>query len=227
MLTGRKLALTLAFTALVALAFGASCRGFFPKPVLQSIAINPTAPQVNVDKTLNLQLFGTFDDGTRSQLTSGVGWSISPPTGVATITGTGSATLTGVASGSATITASAQALSATANATVIGNVSAITVSPTSGSVVVGGSTGAPFTFTATPGPPGFITADNGGTLTITPADGFITCIVSVDKNSNPDELCTAVQGANTITPYQLVMTYPSSTGGTVASTPTATLSVSP
>ena len=31
MLTGRKMALTLAFTVLVALAFGAGCRGFFPK----------------------------------------------------------------------------------------------------------------------------------------------------------------------------------------------------
>jgi hypothetical protein len=71
----------------------------------------------------------------------------------------------------------------------------------------------------------FITADNGGTLTITPADNFVTCTVSVDSNTNPDELCTAVQGANTITPYQLVMTYPSPTGGTVTSTPTATLTV--
>jgi Bacterial Ig-like domain (group 2) len=226
MLTGRKLVLELAFAVLVALAFGVSCRGFFPKPVLQSIAINPTAPQVNVGQTQSLQLFGTFDDGTRSQLTSGVGWSI-VPTSVATITGTGSATLTGVTSGSATITASAQALSATANATVIGNVSSISVSPTSGSVTIGGSTGAPFTFAATPGPPLFITADNGGTLTITPADNFVTCTVSVDSNNNPDELCTAVQGANTTTPYQLVMTYPSSSGGTVSSTPTATLSVSP
>src|SRR6266436_7587776 len=39
MLTGRKLALTLAFTVLVALAFGAGCRGFFPKSVLQSLEI--------------------------------------------------------------------------------------------------------------------------------------------------------------------------------------------
>jgi hypothetical protein len=224
MLTGRKLSLTLAFGVLVVVAIGASCKGFFPDPVLQSIAINPTAPQVSVDKTLNLQVFGTYDDGTRKQVTSGVSWS-SDPMSVATVTGTGSATLAGVAAGSATITASAQALDATATATVIGNVTAITVSPTSGSVAKGGSTGAPFTFAATPGPPVFITADNGGTLTITPADGFITCVVSTDSKSNPDELCTAVQGASTTTPYQLVMTYPSPSGGTVTSTPTATLTV--
>jgi hypothetical protein len=221
MLTGRKLALNLAFTVLVALAFGVGCRGFFPKPVLQSIAINPTAPQVNVGKTQNLQLFGTYDNGTRSQVTSGVSWS-AVPTSVATVTGTGSATLLGVASGSATITASAQALSATATATVIGNVTSITVNPTSGSISIGG-TGAPFTFASTPGPPVFITADNGGTLVITPADGKIACTVSVDSNNNPDELCTATTGA--VGPYSIVMTYPSPTGGTVTSTPTATLTV--
>jgi len=224
MLTGRKLALTLAFTVLVAVAFGASCRGFFPRPILQSIAINPTAPQVNVDKTVNLQLFGTYDDGTRSPVTSGVSWS-SVPTSVATVTGTGNATLTGVTSGSATISASAQALSATASATVIGNVTAITVSPASGNAKISGA-GASFTFAATPGPPSFITANNGGTLTITPADGNITCTVSVDTNTNPDELCTAGSNASTTVPYQLVMTYPSPSGGTVTS-PTATLTVSP
>jgi hypothetical protein len=207
MLTGRKLALTLAFTVLVALAFGVSCRGFFPKPVLQSIAINPTAPQVNVGQT-------------RSQVTSGVNWS-AVPASVATISGTGSATLTGVTSGSATITASAQALSATANATVIGNVTAITVSPASGSTHHGG-TGQAFTFAATPGPPLFITADNGGTLGITPNDGNITCTVSTDSNTNPDELCTAAAVGNGS--YTIVMTYPSPTGGTVTSS-TATLAV--
>lgn len=219
-LTGRKLALTLAFTALVALAFGISCRGFFPKPILQSIAINPTAPQVNVGQTQSLQLFGTYDDGSRSQVTSGVSWS-AVPTSVATISGTGSATLTGLTSGSATITASAQALSATAAATVIGNVTAITVTPTSGSVAVG--VGAPFTFAATPGPPLFITGANGGTLVITPSDTNITCTVSTDGNNNPDEVCTAAAVGQS--PYSIVMTYPSPTGGTVTSTPAATLTV--
>jgi|GEM_PF-2763316 len=220
MLTGRKLVLELAFTALVALAFGVSCRGFFPKPILQSIAINPTAPQVNVDKTVNLQLFGTFDDGSRSPVTSGVGWSI-VPTSVATIAGTGSATLTGVTSGSATITASAQALNATATATVIGNVTSITVSPASASIKAGGSP-VSFTFAGHPGPPSFITANNGGTLTVTPTDTFFTCTVSVDSNNNPDESCSAVPGGPSS--YTLVMTYPSPTGATVSS-PTVTVTV--
>lgn len=220
MLTGRKLPLTLAFAVLVALATGVSCKGFFPDPVLQSIAINPSAPQVNVAQTQNLQVFGTYDDGTRKQVTSGVSWS-SDTVSVATVTGTGSATLTGVAPGSATITASAQALNASASATVIGNVSAITVNPSSGSVAIGGS-GQPFTFAATPGPPLFITADNGGTVVITPVDSFLTCTVSVDGSNNPDELCSATQGA--AASYTIVMTYPDGTGGTITSK-TATLTV--
>ncbi len=222
MLTGRKLALTLAFAGLLILAFGAGCRGFFMNPTLSSLAINPTAPSVLVNGTQTLTVYGTYSDGSRSVVTSGVGWS-SVPTSVATIVGTGSAILTGVSSGSATITASAQALSSTATATVIGDVTTITVSPTSGSVSVGGSVGAPFTFAATPGPPSYITADNGGTLLISPADGFITCTVSVDGKGNPDELCTATTGA--VGPYSIVITYPSATGGTVTSTPTATLTV--
>jgi hypothetical protein len=220
MLTGRKLALTLAFTALVAVAFGAGCRGFFPKPVLQSIAINPTAPQVNVGQTQNLQVFGTYDNGNRNVVTSGVSWS-SSNNGVATVTGTGSATLTGVTSGSATITASAQALNATATATVIGNVTSITVSPASGSIKAGGSP-VSFTFAGHPGPPSFITANNGGTLTVTPTDTFFTCTVSVDSNNNPDESCSAVPGGPSS--YTLVMTYPSPTGATVSS-PTVTVTV--
>lgn len=220
MFTGRKLPLTLAFTVLVALAFGVSCRGFFTKPILQSVAINPTAPQVNVAQTQNMQVFGTYDDGTRKVVSSGVGWS-SSDSSVATITGTGSATLTGVAPGSATITASAEALSATATATVIGNVTAIIVNPKSANVKIGG-TGVPFTFAATPGPPLFITVDNGGTLSISPVDSFLTCTVGVDGSSNPAEVCTAATGA--ATSYTLVMTYPDGSGGTITSD-TATLTV--
>jgi hypothetical protein len=226
MFTGRKLALTLAFTVLVALAFGPSCQGFFQPETLSTIAINPTAPQVNVGQTQTLTAYGTYTDSsgntTRNVLTSGVSWS-SSPSGIATVTGTGSAILTGVSSGTTTITASAEALSATASATVIGNVSGITVSPTSATISVSGS-GAAFTFTANPGPPNYITVDNGGTLVISPADGLITCTVSTDSNNNPDELCAATTGAGANGPYTIVMQYPSPSGSTVTSNP-ATLTV--
>jgi hypothetical protein len=224
MFTGRKLALTLAFTVFVALAFGPSCQGFFVPQTLSSISINPTTIQVNVGNTQTLTAYGNYTDSqgnvTRNVLTSGVSWSTDTPS-VATVTGTGSAILTGVASGSATITASAQALSATASATVIGNVTGITVSPTSASIAPSGS-GVAFTFTASPGPPVYITADNGGTLVISPSDGNITCTVGVNSSNNPAEVCSAA--ANLGTSYSIVMQYPSEAGGTITSN-TATLNV--
>ncbi len=224
MLTGRKLVLTLAFTVLVALAFGVSCRGFFPRPILQSIAIQPPSPQIQVTKTLNLQAWGTYDDGTRKQITSGVAWSSNSAN--VTFADPNSGAAFGAVAGTATITASAQALSGTATATVIGNVTSITVSPTSGGVKAGGTTPAPFTFAASPGPPFFITTDNGGTLVVSPVDTFLSCIVDVDTSGNPDESCTVATGG-TAPSYTIVMTYPSSTGGTVTSTPVATLTVTP
>lgn len=219
MFTGRKLPITLAFGVLIGLAFGVNCDGFFVDPVLQSIVISPSSPQVDVDKTLQLQAFGTYDDGSRKQIKSGVSWS-SDATDVATIDPS-TGLLSGSTPGSSTITASSQGLDGTAQATVIGNVTAITVNPTSASVSIGG-TGVAFTFAATPGPPLFITADNGGTLDVTPSDDHINCVVGVDGSNNPAEICSATTGA--IGPYTLQMSYPSPSGGTVTSQ-TATLTI--
>ena len=226
MLSGRKLALTLVFTGLVAVATGVSCRGFFVSPVLQSIAVSPTTVDVGIGQQTTLQVFGTYDDGSRSTVTSGVSWS-ADPLGVITIVGTGSATITGVATGSTTITADAQALTSTATATVVGDVTAITASPTSAPLTVGESP-VPFDFAATPGPPTYITTGNGGTLTITSVatgtdDGSITCTVSLDAHNNPDEVCSASEVLSP--PYNMVMTYPSPSGGTTTSN-TVTLNVS-
>ena len=214
MLTGRKLSLTLAFGVLVVVAIGVSCKGFFPNPVLQSIAISPTAPQVDAGKTQTLQLFGTYDDGTRKVVTSGVTWTSDTP-GVATIDAN-SGLLTGVSPGTAGIGASAQALPASATATVIlTGVTQITVTPTTGNAKIGG-TGFTFEFDAFAGTTKVpITSDNGGVVTITPSDAFITCTVS-----GIDEVCSAVTGA--VGPYSIKMTYP----GTSFSA-TATLTVSP
>jgi hypothetical protein len=203
MFTGRKLPLTLAFTVLVALAFGVSCRGFFVKPTLTALAINPTAPAVNVGQSQTLQVFGTFDDGSRSALTSGVGWSTDTPT-VATITGTGSAVLAGVAPGSATITASAQALSATASATVLlTGVTSITVTPTSQSITGLNTQSNPFTFSTTVnGTTIDITTSSGGTLTVSPNDGHVTC-----APSGGTEICTPDGSETSGTQYTITMTY--------------------
>ncbi|HTR26301.1 MAG TPA: Ig-like domain-containing protein [Terriglobales bacterium] len=219
-LLGKRLPLTIAFTIVLVFAFGVSCKGFFQPNTLSSIAIQPSDPQVNVGHTLALQAWGTYSDNTRAEITSGVGWS-SDTTDVATVDGTGSATLTGVSPGSATITASAQGISGTASATVVGNVTQITVSPTTASLTIGGS-GQAFTFAATPGPPSYITADNGGSLNINPTDSFFTCVVGVDGSNNPAEVCSVSQGA--APQYTLSMSYPSQNGGTITSN-TATITV--
>jgi hypothetical protein len=130
MLNGRKLGLVLAFTVLIALAFGVSCTGFFPPNSLTAISIQPPSPQIEVGSAFaqTLQAWGTYanTNGT-SQITKGVVWTssdttvlqIDPNTGLATGVGTG---------GSATVTASAQGLSATASATVfLGNITGFEV----------------------------------------------------------------------------------------------------
>jgi len=121
MLIGRKLGLTLGFTVLLALAFGVSCTGFFPPNSLSAVSIQPPSPQIQAGSTnaQTLEAWGTYQDGTRSQITSGVEWtSSSTPPNVLTI-GLTSGLATGAPpGGTATVTASAQGLSGTASATV-------------------------------------------------------------------------------------------------------------
>jgi hypothetical protein len=119
MLTGRKLWLLLAFTVLIALAFGVSCTGFFPPNTLTAIAIQPPSPQIETGTQYaqTLQAWGTYEDGSRAQITSGVVWTSSDSTVLQIVQNTGLATGEG-AGGSATVTASAQGLSGTASATV-------------------------------------------------------------------------------------------------------------
>jgi hypothetical protein len=222
MLTGRKLALTLAFTVLVALALGVSCTGFFPPNTLETIQIQPPSVNIDVNAQQGFTAYGTYQDGTRSQITSGVVWGSDSPS--VTITAGGTATAQSVTTSSVTITGSAQGLSGTATVTVIGDVNSISVTQSSSTIVADGSP-VTFTFAATPGPPAYITADNGGTLTITTADSFFTCTVGVDGSNppNPAEVCSLASGG-TFTSYQLQMSYPSPSGGTVVS-PIATVTV--
>ncbi len=121
MLTGRKLALTLAFTVLVALAFGVSCRGFFPKSVLQSLAVGPATQTIAV---------GTYDTG--QQIDNKVTWSVAP-IGIASITAAGFATAEGV--GQTTVTATSTEIPTISGSTTLtvvpGGVTSITVTPSS------------------------------------------------------------------------------------------------
>ena len=215
--TKQKLRLAAAFSALATLALAISCRGFFVNPTLTAITISPSSPQVEIDTTLvpPLSVYGTYSDGSTAVVSSGVSWSSDTPT-VASISAGGA--LMGVSLGTANISASAQAVTASATATVfLGGISAISVSPTSGTVdnTSDGSTN--FTFTATAnGEPVEITTDNGGILTITPttSGSDLSCIASADQ-----EVCSTDGNAFPAT-YSVIMTYP----GTSASA-TATLVV--
>lgn len=136
----RKLRLIGAFAALATLALAASCRGFFVKPTLSSIAIGPASPSVQTGNTNNtVQMFavGTFNDGSTGN--PAVTWSISPGDGsIATITSNG--LVTSVATGSATVTATATqnpSITGTQNVTVtVGCISSITLNPTSATISV-------------------------------------------------------------------------------------------
>jgi hypothetical protein len=214
MLTGRKLALTLAFTALVAVAFGVSCRGFFTKNSLSSIAIQPPSPQVQVGQSTGLQAWGTYQDNTRSQIKSGVVWttsdnktvSIDPNTGE--ITGEGSG-------GTATITAAAQGLSATATATAfLPNVTGLTVCtgafdtgtcPAS-TWIISGSVGGTRNYYAKATSNSTtvdVTTVATWTVTPTPSTGSIQC---TNSGTSP-ETCTVANPTST-GPYVITVTYP-------------------
>ncbi len=170
---------------------------------------------MQLSTTTQLQVFGTYNDGSRNQVKTGIAWSSSAPT-IASI-GQTSGVLTGVQTGTATITADAQGLSSTATATVfLSGVTAITVTPSAGSVSIQGTTVADFKANATANGISVDITGNGATWTITPSSSFVTCTF-VTSN----EQCSATSGATTGT-YTITVGYP---GTTVVGT--ATLTVNP
>jgi hypothetical protein len=194
MFTGRKLALTLAFTVLVALAFGVGCRGFFQKNVLVTVAVQPPSPTVMLNSTTTLQAYGTYQDGTRSLLTSGVAWTSSAPEVLSIDPNSGVAT--GVSIGPAQVTASSQAISGTASATVFITVTSLSVLPNT------------WTFKASDSvpSPGFVVTANGTTnitssTTFTPSTSTITCA----DGTNP-VVCTS-DGTTLPNTYTIVISY--------------------
>lgn len=225
MLTGRKLALTLAFTVLVVVSFGMSCNGFFTDPVLQSITIQPTSPQIEVGSTTTqtLQAWGTYDTQPRSQITSGVVWTSSDATvavftdncgkGIPTCASetSGNATVEGLTSGTATIEAAAQGLSATAAATTYyGNISGFevclgtfvagqscTTSPWSPSSAKGGTQDYYVQATVNGSPVDLTTTSTFGA--ISPATTGISC-----TNASSPAVCTVVAGT---TPFPQTYTF--------------------
>ena len=147
----QKLRLIGAFAALATLALAASCRGFFVKPTLSSIAVGPGSPSIQTGSTNNtVQMFvvGTFNDGSSGN--PAVTWSITPTT-TATISGSG--LVTSVATGTATVTATATqnpSITGTQSVTVtVGCIQSIAINPTSASISVSGTNTTTFAANAT------------------------------------------------------------------------------
>ena len=197
MLTGRKLALTLVFTGLVALAAGISCRGFFQPNYLLTVAVQPPSPNVLLGQTTTLQAWGTYQDGSRSLITSGVAWSSDTPD-VLSFADDTSGVASGVSLGTANVTAAAQGLSGTASATVYLTVTSLTVAPNT------------WTFTGSVGgmnPTGFVVTANG-TVDVTSTATFAssnTTWINCTNGTDP-VFCTALAGTPA-GPYTITVTY--------------------
>ncbi len=212
-----KLRLIGAFAALAILALAVGCRGFFVNPTLTAINIAPSSPQVQINSTLGLSVFGTYNDGSTAQVSTGVSWSSDTPT-VATFSSSTSNLLEGLSLGTATITANAQAVTATATATVfLGGVTKIVVTPSSGSFSAAAGGAVPYTATATANGTQVDISVNGAIWSITPASTTITC-----TPSGLQESCGAAAGQATQGKYTVTAGYP---GTTIVGT--ATLTVNP
>jgi uncharacterized protein YjdB len=147
----QKLRLIGAFAALATLALAASCRGFFVKPTLTTLAVAPASPSIqtgSTNNTVQMSAVGTFNDGSTGN--PSVSWSISPANSVASINATG--LVTSIATGSATVTATSNdnpTISGTQSLTVtVGCITSITLSPTSATISVS-QTNHTASFTAT------------------------------------------------------------------------------
>jgi hypothetical protein len=223
--TKRNLRAASAVVILLGLGLAASCRGFFPKATLQTIALQPPTPTFGVGVTQTMQAWGTDSNNNRYQLTSGVEWQLSEPSSgtVATINEQ-NGSMVGVNAGTITVTASSEGLSGTTTATVVEAVSSMTITPGTNSVPDDGATAAEFTVSG---------ASTNGTQDITslvtltayqngtPQSG-ITC--TYDSVSNTQQCIADVDLVTTSTQFTILVTYGGYTGSAQV---TAILTVNP
>jgi len=144
-----------AFAALATLALAVSCRGFFVKPTVSSIAVGPASPTIDVgatNNTVQMTAFATYNDGSTGN--ASVNWSISPSDGsIATISATG--LVKSVSTGSATVTATSNqnpTITGQQTVTVSICVQSIQVKPSSPPALtfLGNNSSDPLTATGTP-----------------------------------------------------------------------------
>jgi trimeric autotransporter adhesin len=126
-----------AIATLLVFAAAVGCNGFFVNPTITSLTVGPTAT-INEGQTVQQTAVGTFNDGSTNTLTSGVQWSSSSSNVASVNTG---GLVTGNSPGTATITAAYQATTGTSTITVsLGNVTNLTISPTSTTAAQNGGT---------------------------------------------------------------------------------------
>lgn len=205
----QKLRVIGAFAALASLALAASCRGFFVKPTLSSIAVGPASPNIQTGTTNNtVQMFavGTFNDGSTGN--PAVSWSVTP-TSTATINSNG--LVTSVATGSATVTATANqnpSITGTQQVTVtVGCIQSIAISPTSATISVSSTNTYSFTANATT------------------CNGVFDITASSSWNSSNTQVATVAGGLATAVAQGTAII--SATSGGITSSTNATLTVNP
>jgi len=219
MLTGRKVALSLAFTVLVALALGVGCKGFFVSDTLSSITVGPSGVSIPIGSSQQMTATGTYTpSGNQLNITDakGIVWFSSDAT--ATVSATGDAT--GVSIGSPSITAELGTVSgqATVNITLTG-VTGLTMQPTASNIQVNGGTATFQAFATVSGDP-------------TPVDVSAQAVWSIQNTTDaPNYSLTQGVTPETVTTNStatvgetdvLVATY---TSGTTQYTATAKLTV--
>jgi uncharacterized protein YjdB len=134
-------------------------------PTLSTISVAPNPANIGTGATQQFTATAKYSDGSTKNVTATAAWTIDK-TAVATINPAGAATA--VAAGSATVTASLNSISGSATL----NVTAISVSPNPGSVIVGATQ----QFTATVKNPDGTTADVTATATWASANPSVATI---------------------------------------------------
>lgn len=142
--------------ALLLMAAGDACDGFFVDPTLQAISVSTlqSSTLASVGSTLQLVASGSYDDGSAKNLTGHVTWSATPPGFVTLSTTTpGLVTATMVTSPGTAVTVQAAELSS--NGLVV-----------TGSITIMAGTSAALTLTSSPASPISISGSGGTGATV-------------------------------------------------------------
>jgi hypothetical protein len=208
-----------AIALLIGLALAASCRGFFPGTVYTSLTIEPTTPQVPLNGTEGLQVWGTDSTtGARGQITSGASWTVATGTTGGANINSNTGLATGTALGAITVNVSYQGLSTSASGVVyLANITSICVSEsnTSGSCTPSSENIDASTSSLTVSLYAIADYTNSNNQTLTqdittsatwtvsgPTSTDVTCV-----NTTSPTVCTVTSGA-TAGAYTITVTYP-------------------